>query len=74
MSIKVVSYDPSKVDHDMTEIVAWLVENVGYGVLKETDAWRLDIKWSAWINQSNLRYMIEFKQPEDAILFKLRWS
>jgi energy-converting hydrogenase A subunit M len=73
MSIKVVSYDPSKVDHDMTEVMAWLVENIGHGVLEDTDAWRLDIRWSAWINPRDYSYMIEFKSQEDAMLFNMRW-
>ena len=73
MTPTTVSYDPEKVDYDMTEIMEWLFDNFGYGVLEDTDAWRLDIRWSAWINQMDYHYMIEFRNPEDAMLFNMRW-
>ena len=73
MSITTISYDPKKVDYDMTEIMEWLREHIGDGVLEDTDAWRLGIKWSAWINQQNYHYMLEFKTAEDAMLFNMRW-
>ena len=69
-----VSYDPTKTGTDMTEVITWLVYNIGYGVMEDNDAWRADIKWSAWLNYHNRCYAIEFRHPEDATSFLLRWS
>lgn len=62
---------------DADPIIEWLQDNVGAGVVEDRDAWRHpDIEWSLWayIGVGMLRHVVEFRQPEMATMFKLRWS
>lgn len=57
------------------DILRWLNSNIGPGVCEDIDAWRLqDIEWSMWFNFHALRIVVEFKRPESATLFALRWA
>lgn len=59
------------------ELVSWLEEHVGPGVVNDTDAWRHeDIQWSMWslMSPAMTRHVVEFRDAAMATMFKLRWG
>lgn len=58
------------------EIISWLNNVVGYGVMNDVDAWRnKNVQWSYWFynNHNTIKHVIEFKDPDNADMFKLAW-
>lgn len=67
-----------EIPHDkwLSEIIDWLKEAVGYGVICDVDAWRNnDVQWSYYFYNTTdiVKHFIEFRDPELAMLFKFRY-
>jgi hypothetical protein len=62
---------------DKEPIIEWLESNVGLGVVEDRDAWsHPEIEWSMWdmFTPGKIRHVVEFRDPDMAAMFLLRWG
>lgn len=77
MNLTIVEFDSKILKRTETGLMSWLRENVGHGAAGRTSTtWTSDKYnwWYYWHDYTGtIMYVIEFRNPNDATLFKLTW-